>query len=737
MRFTQLVPRQLPVGLFSLKCYYPLVCHTRMLWATPKSFSGCPKNIPSLLRFLGQRLQCTRLRPFSSSQGLYKLHNRDLKQIDPASSPEAIRKHEEESEDGDADEGFGTLSNKFSSRKYFHKTTSELQNLRFQAEEGEEEKEPEWKPRRGRKNTPYWYFLQCKALIKKDKLAEALELFEVQMLKEERLQPEESNYTVLIGGCGRVGYVKKAFRLYNDMKKRGLVPTDATYTALFNACAESPWKDSGLQSAFKLRQELKSKNLELNLITYHALLKVCAICSDLRTCFDVLKEIVHKGHAVTTETFSFLLMGCIKDKESGLRYALQVWRQMTKLGIKPHGYNYNLMLHAARDCGIGDPVVASDLLLTSTDENPTQVKLISGRRGQKVKGQKRKGADSGISTQLDVETMEKQIFQENSRKAEKHLINHEDKVSEVQAEPGTGLAGITNKTVECSRTGDFSRNQAISDPPQANQGQFVEPACNLPNLLDLKIRSKNLVSLGTIATPSDRLALMGNMEGFLNKMKEDNVAPNIKTFTLLAELVEPLSQSESSLLTVLDEHKVKVDVTFFNTLLRKKSKLGDLEGAKGMLTALVQRGISPNIQTFCNLAIACRREKDGLQLLLDMKKSGITPNTHIYSTLINAAVKQLDYTYLTEILRDMRKNQVPPNEVVIRQLEFAAQYPPQFDRYKSKNTYLEKIDGFRGYYFRWLKATVAEETPHPWAKYRTSAAKGSAEDMQPQGTMEQ
>nr|XP_048723794.1 pentatricopeptide repeat-containing protein 1, mitochondrial isoform X2 [Caretta caretta] len=621
MRFTQLVPRQLPVGLFSLKCYYPLVCHTRMLWATPKSFSGCPKNIPSLLGFLGQRLQCMRLRPFSSSQGLYKLHNRDLKQIDPASSPEAIRKHEEESEDGDADEGFGTLSNKFSSRKYFHKTTSELQNLRFQAEEGEEEKEPEWKPRCGRKNTPYWYFLQCKALIKKDKLAEALELFEVQMLKEERLQPEESNYTVLIGGCGRVGYVKKAFRLYNDMKKRGLVPTDATYTALFNACAESPWKDSGLQSAFKLRQELKSKNLELNLITYHALLKVCAICSDLRTCFDVLKEIVNKGHAVTTETFSFLLMGCIKDKESGLRYALQVWRQMTKLGIKPHGYNYNLMLHAARDCGIGDPVVASDLLLTSTDENPTQVKLISGRRGQKVKGQKRKGADSGISTQLDVETMEKQIFQENSRKAEKHLINHEDKVSEVQAEPGTGLAGITNKTVECSRTGDFSRNQAISDPPQANQGQFVEPACNLPNLLDLKIPSKNLVSLGTIATPSDRLALMGNMEGFLNKMKEDNVAPNIKTFTLLAELVEPLSQSESSLLTVLDEHKVKVDVTFFNTLLRKKSKLGDLEGAKGMLTALVQRGISPNIQTFCNLAIACRREKDGLQLLLDMKKS--------------------------------------------------------------------------------------------------------------------
>lgn len=38
------------------------------------------------------------------------------------------------------------------------------------------------------------------------------------MLKEDRVQPQEFNFTVVIGAVGRIGDSKKAFHLYSKVK---------------------------------------------------------------------------------------------------------------------------------------------------------------------------------------------------------------------------------------------------------------------------------------------------------------------------------------------------------------------------------------------------------------------------------------------------------------------------------------------------------------------------------------
>ncbi|XP_036597080.1 pentatricopeptide repeat-containing protein 1, mitochondrial [Trichosurus vulpecula] len=714
MKIIQLFSGPSLAGSVALRHLNPWTGPSRTSWVGRGKSLAFQRGSWQLLGCLGWKQQCGMLRLFGSSLPKLKSNDWTQKRVN-SSSPElgeSWSPSQPDTSGNEEEETFGTLSDKYSSRTMFRKTSADSHNLRLQEFEDEEDKmlKKRWK---GPRNTPHWYFFQCKRLIKEDKLAEALDLFERQMLKEECLQPIECNYTVLMGGCGRVGYLKKAFKLYNDMKKRDLEPTDATYTALFNACAESPWKDSGLQSALKLQQQLRAKNIELNLKSYHALLKAAALCADTRMCFEVFKEIVLKGHAVTKETFNFLLMGCIQDKKTGFRYALQVWRQMLKMGLEPNVHSYNLMLCAARDCDLGDPAVASDLLLRS-EEKPALLQLKAGKQHKRKKIREQKAT----SAKLDVDSLERQLFQEISREAQDPpSIQKAREANEVQPELQDNKGGFDSKPADTL----VVLNQSLSrlEPVKADVAQFSEPVCPVPNLLDLRVSHMNVVSLGTVASPADRLALMGDMDGFLSKMKEDHIEPNIKTLTLLAEIVRPNSPSESSLLAVLDKHKVQADITFFNALVRKKSKSGDLQGAKKLLPVLAMRGIIPNMQTFCNLAIGCLEKKYAIQLLSDMKRCKMIPNTYIYSTLINIAVKKLDYTYLIDILQNMKKNAVPVNEVIIRQLEFVATYPPTFDRYKGKNTYLKRIDGFRAYYKQWLKVMSAEETPHPWQKYRT------------------
>ncbi|XP_066868330.1 pentatricopeptide repeat-containing protein 1, mitochondrial isoform X3 [Kogia breviceps] len=589
---------------------------------------------------------------FNSSLSQLPLGPRSQKNTGSLSSDPGQPSPTAPQEEGE-EESFGTLSDKYSSRRMFHKSTAQLYNLRLKEQSVEEDEEGELQPKswQGPRNTPYWYFFQCKRLIKEGK-----------------------------------------------MKKRDLEPSDATYTALFNVCAESPWKDSALQSALKLRQQLQARNFQLNLKTYHSLLKMAAMCADLRMCLDVFKEIIQKGHAVTEETFSYLLMGCIQDKKTGFRYALQVWRQMLSLGLRPSRHGYNLLLGAARDCGLGDPEVASAVLLRPREEMVLLQPPAGGRQARRRDGV---GADDSLSTRLHVEALERQLFLEPSQALEGPLEPQE-----------AGARGKAQPGVETKAEPDHAVALPSAAPAPSPWGLEA-------NLLTPGAVPSAVVSFGTVTTPADRLALMGGLEGFLGKMAEHGLRPDIKTLTLLAEVVEPGSPAEASLLTVLDAHQVEADLTFFNTLMRRKSKLGDLEGAKALLPVLAKRGIVPNLQTFCSLAVGCHRPGDGLQLLADMGKSRMTPNAHIYSALISAAVKKLDYAYLIDILKDMRRNRVPVNEVVIRQLEFAAQYPPTFDRYKGRNTYLEKIDGFRAYYKQWLKVMPAEETPHPWQKFRT------------------
>lgn len=108
---------------------------------------------------------------FSSSLSQLPLGSQGQKNTGSLSSDPGQPSPTATQEEGE-EESFGLLSEKYSSRRMFHKSTAQLYNLRLKEQNIEEDEggELEPKPRRGPRNTPYWYFFQCKRLIREGKV---------------------------------------------------------------------------------------------------------------------------------------------------------------------------------------------------------------------------------------------------------------------------------------------------------------------------------------------------------------------------------------------------------------------------------------------------------------------------------------------------------------------------------------------------------------------------------------
>ncbi|ELU18008.1 hypothetical protein CAPTEDRAFT_111080, partial [Capitella teleta] len=345
---------------------------------------------------------------------------------------------------------------------------------------------------------------------------EAIDMVLVTMLQEDRVMPESYNFTVLIGAVGRTGDVKMAFKLFNKMKGMGLKPEDPTYTALFNACANCRNKGLALSKANHLRDLIRAKEHSTNKTTFHSMLKCYALAKDTATVFQIADEMIQSKVTLDYETFSFLLMGCISDKEAGFELALQVWRRMRKRRIKIDLMHYNLLIKAINYCGVPQTTLQ---IGSSEQQHSTDLAVIS---------------------------------------SEVNILN-----------PRTNLAA------------------ALSSAP--------------------------------VATPQDRLALIGGLPGLLSHMEVDKSPPNIQTFTQLLSCIPETRESENQLMKLMQSREVKTDITFMNMLIRRRNKRHDHEGAKDVLILIGQHGLQADMMTFGCLAMGCVREQDGNELLNHIK----------------------------------------------------------------------------------------------------------------------
>ncbi|KAE8741922.1 hypothetical protein FOCC_FOCC012574 [Frankliniella occidentalis] len=383
------------------------------------------------------------------------------------------------------------------------------------------------------------YANMIKKYLRQRRFQDAVDVLMVTMLKEHRVKPEYYIYSILISYCGLTGYSKMAFKLYNDMKRRGLPVKDSVYTSLFNSYANSPYPSDGLQRTRHLFTLLTEKGININQITCHAILKAFARCGSIEEAFKLVDYMMSKKMTINKETMSFLFQACISDKDAGFRHALLVYRKMMQYRMKPDVFQFNLLLRCVRDCGLGDIVSTIDVFQRLGVENVDKLNTLQG--GETL--------SDGYPWEEDPEFC------------------------------AMNVAGSKTNSELQNKTSDLPE---ISSPKEL-----------LPDLLSQKPTLGCVVSLMQIEKPQDRLFLLGGVERFMREMDLHEAKPDIKTFNLMLECIPQTVVAEQDVLPLIASHGFQPDLmTYTNLAMTCRQK----KDAYELLKAMDQTGVRPGVE---------------------------------------------------------------------------------------------------------------------------------------------
>ncbi|XP_075164015.1 pentatricopeptide repeat-containing protein 1, mitochondrial [Haematobia irritans] len=452
------------------------------------------------------------------------------------------------------------------------------------------------------------YAAIIKEHLNNHRLKEALEVLEIRMLKEDRVKPENYIYNLLISGCAKAGYTRKAFQLYNRMRQRGLKVKESTYTSLFNACANAPSRLDGITTAKRLRENLLEKGYEPNVRNYNAMLKAFGRWGDIETAYMLADEMVDKKLEMNGETYNFLLQACASDPKMGFRHSLITWHKMLRQGIQPDYYSFNAVLRCVRDCGFGE-----------------------------------------------LESMEEDL----------KTILH-DKVAYLPSNRQELKMG-ENESTSMSDTRIATVNENPSEPNSLHI-QTNAIALELPNLLAAQPHLGSMVSLAEVTKPHERFLLLGGLQGFLEQMKSYHITPDIETFTMMLEVIPPTNSAEKQLLTYIRKIGLKADIDFFNVLIKKRAMRFDYEGGKEVLSMIRTAGLHPDIVTYGVLALGCATVESSRELLQQMRQNDIRMNIQILGAMLRQGCSKKSFPYICEIMQISLDENIKPNDVFLRHL---------------------------------------------------------------------
>ncbi|KNA05276.1 hypothetical protein SOVF_191910 [Spinacia oleracea] len=522
--------------------------------------------------------------------------------------------------------------------------------------------------------------IMMKACLKDGNPSEADRYFRLARDKGVELDP--AAFSCAIVAVSQKPDSNAACELLMEMKEKGWVPSEGTYTQTIIACV----KQRNLMEALRLKDEMVSCGKPMNLVVATTLMKGYCVSGDLESALGLFAKLDEYELSPNNITFSVLIDGCCIN--GNMEKASELYDQMIEKGIEPSVYNVNSMIkgflkarlfekayemfNKAAESGLVDDSSLNSLLsCLCKDGNMDEAQKFWGMALQcgiepnlqnynnLILGYCRKG-NVAMAHSMYVEMIGKglnpNVFTFTI------LINGHFKKGEVDKALNL-FDEMSDQRIDCT---DHTYNTMIGGLCKHGKTSLAR------NMLENFIKEANFVpSCMTYNSIVGGLIKEGDLDSALsvyNEMGENGVSPDICTYTIFIDAFRKSNNFDLALKmqNEMISKGLELDITAYGTLIDGCCKRRDMESACKLFNELCKSGLSPNIYIYNNM-ISGYRNLNNMEVALSFQKKmteqGVLCDLETYTTLIDGLLKEDKLKSALEFYDDMVEKGIRPDKI--------------------------------------------------------------------------
>ncbi|KAL1426983.1 hypothetical protein MTO96_003278 [Rhipicephalus appendiculatus] len=128
---------------------------------------------------------------------------------------------------------------------------------------------------------------------------------------------------------------------------------------------------------------------------------------------------------------------------------------------------------------------------------------------------------------------------------------------------------------------------------------------------------------------------------------------------MLLDCIPNNFDAEAELIAEADKIGAKLDVDFFNMLIKRRAFRREKETAKDVLSMITARDLHPDVVTFGVLALTVHTKKEGSEFLKTMQATGLTVNEETWGTLVCNACFKGNFWFLLDLMGYAKREEHP------------------------------------------------------------------------------